>query len=289
MLQPQAPDGVLQLDAVAAELVHESFVCDTRDHEDHTFCGVMFDVACDSRLPLEYLEVQSVAVRGDLGPLTVWVAEESYQGIHEEQSAWKKVYEGVHEPSREALVELKFTAPMRLKPGESCGIYVHSALPGDEAIVYDNKRAALTYQDRCFKVLPGLAHLSNRPFGKRGFWGRPWRQQREFVGRVGYGVRWRMWSPSNHLSFPPAFQQTVKTMIMASRRPESLMYLLQDELVLFIRNPCWWDDWGDAMPEPPAPSPSALPTAVERPPSWGRALGPTLLRCAPPLCRLARP
>ena len=33
-------DGVLQLDAVADELVHESFVCDTRDHEDHTFCGV---------------------------------------------------------------------------------------------------------------------------------------------------------------------------------------------------------------------------------------------------------
>eukprot|EP00964_Phaeocystis_antarctica_P130320 scaffold94193_cov63-Phaeocystis_antarctica.AAC.7 len=29
-------DGVLQLDACAGELVHESFTCDTRDHEDHT-------------------------------------------------------------------------------------------------------------------------------------------------------------------------------------------------------------------------------------------------------------
>ena len=29
-------DGVLQLDAVADELVHETFTCDTRDHEDHT-------------------------------------------------------------------------------------------------------------------------------------------------------------------------------------------------------------------------------------------------------------
>ena len=33
-------DGVFQLDAVADDFVHESFECDTRDHEDHTFCGV---------------------------------------------------------------------------------------------------------------------------------------------------------------------------------------------------------------------------------------------------------
>ena len=31
---------MFQLDAVADDLVHESFECDTRDHEDHTFCGV---------------------------------------------------------------------------------------------------------------------------------------------------------------------------------------------------------------------------------------------------------
>ena len=34
-------DGVLQLDDVEEHLVHESFVVDTRDHEDHTFCGMM--------------------------------------------------------------------------------------------------------------------------------------------------------------------------------------------------------------------------------------------------------
>lgn len=39
------------------ELVHENFTCDTRDHEDHTFCGMMFDVKCevemDASAPLE--------------------------------------------------------------------------------------------------------------------------------------------------------------------------------------------------------------------------------------------
>ena len=34
-------DGVLQLDATERDLVHEHFTVDTRDHEDHTFCGVM--------------------------------------------------------------------------------------------------------------------------------------------------------------------------------------------------------------------------------------------------------
>ena len=77
--------------------------------------------------------------------------------------------EQVHPASRNEMVELKFTEPVKLRPGQSCGLYVHSALPGDEAIVYDNQRSRFTYQDRCFKVMPGLAHLSNKPFGKRGF------------------------------------------------------------------------------------------------------------------------
>ena len=53
------------------------------------------------------------------------------------------------------------------------------------------------------------------------------------------GVRWKMWSPNHHSEFPVGFRKTVNTMIMASRRPESLMYLLHDEIVLFIMNKCW--------------------------------------------------
>ena len=62
--------------AFLAAAVHESFVVDTRDHEDHTFCGVMFDAECDTHLPAEYLEVSSLWVRGQLGP---------------SRTAWKKV------------------------------------------------------------------------------------------------------------------------------------------------------------------------------------------------------
>ena len=53
---------------IASYDVHESFVVDTQDHEDHTFCGVMFDCQCrpNPSGPIDYIEVQSVAVRGKL-------------------------------------------------------------------------------------------------------------------------------------------------------------------------------------------------------------------------------
>ncbi len=285
-------DGVLQLDTVEKEIVHERVTCDTRDHEDHTFCGVMFDIACETRLPAKYIEIESLSVRGELGPMTVWRTNDTYWGKHESPECWNKVYEGQHPPSHETYTELKLEAPIRLRPGESCGLYVHSALPGDAGIVYDNQRqrttcaqsprprpprlraasrplphpvadppphphppkrppppAARAVQDKVIRLNPGMAHLSNRPFGKRGFWGRPWRNNREFVGKVLYGVRWRMWNPSPETmaAFPLGFQRAVLTMMCASRRPESLMYLLQDEIVMFIMNKCSWNWWGDEM------------------------------------------
>jgi len=221
-------DGVLQLDNTEKELVHESFVVDTRDHEDHTFCGIMFNAECATTLPAEYIEISSVWVRGQLGPMTVWHTPDSFNGKLEEEGEWKKMYSATHAPNQHEYTELKLDESIRLRPGERCGLYVHSGLPGDEGLVYDNQRQHVTYQDRVLKVYPGYAHLSNRPFGARGFWGRPWRSNREFVGRMEYGVRWKMWQPNDvHRSFPVGFQKTAMTMIMASRRTESLMYLLQ--------------------------------------------------------------
>ena len=223
ILAPSQVDGVLQLDSVEKDLVHEHCTVDTRDHEDHTFCGIMFNVRCKTDLPAEYIEIESISVRGDLGPMTAWVTKEispnaTYEYRQHEETQWTKIYEGVHSQSRRTYTELKLLSSIRIKPGESCGVYVHSALPGDEGIVYDNQRNATTYEDDVFQILPGMAHLSCHPFGSRGYWGSPWRRNREFVGKMGYGIRWKMWSPDNHLQFPRNFQSVVKTMIMASRR-----------------------------------------------------------------------
>ena len=39
-----APPKLLRLQSAADYTVDESFAVDTRDHEDHTFCGIMFDL-----------------------------------------------------------------------------------------------------------------------------------------------------------------------------------------------------------------------------------------------------
>lgn len=80
--------GALQRRRAAADVVHQVFVlagvfdasllrgfdiefpqnvtAETDQHEDHTFSGIMFDIKTN-KLPLEYIEVSSVWVRGDLG------------------------------------------------------------------------------------------------------------------------------------------------------------------------------------------------------------------------------
>ena len=45
----------------ANELVHTNVTVDTRDHEDHTFAGIMFDVKAAESMPVEYIEIQSIA------------------------------------------------------------------------------------------------------------------------------------------------------------------------------------------------------------------------------------
>ena len=67
-----------------------------------------------------------------------------------------QIYERIHPPSPDVLVPLEIVPPLRLNQGETIGFYVHSALPGDRAIVYDNQKSLVTYQDRFIKVRPSV-------------------------------------------------------------------------------------------------------------------------------------
>ena len=106
------------------------------DREDHTFCGIMFPVKCKDLLPLDHVVIHSVAVRGRLGPLTVWVSKEEAtprRGFRMNPKFWEKIYERTHGPSIRNYVELDFRSnPIYLKPGQTRAIYIHSTLPGDE-------------------------------------------------------------------------------------------------------------------------------------------------------------
>lgn len=148
---------------------------------------------------------------------------------------------------------LQLTDPIKLTPGESRGLYVHSTLPGDVAIVYDNtrfdaRRKRSPCEDEMLSVLAGQAHLSNRAFSDEGMWWSWWRSNREFVGRVGYGVTYTLWNPlpDVHRRFPPEFQKAVMTSLLCARKPECPLYRLQDEVVFYIFNMCKFDWFGSA-------------------------------------------
>jgi hypothetical protein len=258
----------------ATYVIHESHDLPTDDHEDHTFCGMMFDVEAKvpagPRIPVDYLEINAVAVRGHLGDLGVYTTPETYLRKHEDPALWTKCYEGHQAPSQREYRTLPLQTPIVLRAGERCGLYVHSRDQGDEAIVYDDQRAG-SREDAYIKVHPGQAHLSNKPFGRRGPWGTGWRANREFVGKISYGVKWLLWNPEAHHRFPAEFQRTVLLMLWAIDQPESSIAALPSEVVMYALNMCRWD-WSPLAA--PLPVFTRTPSAPRAPGgwSWGRFL-----------------
>ena len=209
---------------------------------------------------MSYLEISSLWVRGQLGPLTVWARAGGHGGRHgdavHDPTQWTKAYEKKHDPSFDTLVELVLDRPIRLSAGDTVGVYVHSAAPGDAAIVYDDQRRYYTdaedsvRDDGKLVILPGTAHLSNKPFGRRAPWGGDaLRQGRLFVGRVNYGARWMLWNPETHARFPLGFRAATEAMLMGGKRSDCLLYHLGDEVLFYIMNRCSWDWFGTEMRE----------------------------------------
>jgi len=225
------------IDTEADYTLSKMYEMDTRDHEDHLFCGIMFDIANTSKQPLEYLEIQGFAVRGNLGPMTVWTTPDTFHRKQETKNKWQLIYSGTHGPSRRNYTRLIFQTPVRLQPGERCGMYVHSQLPGDQGVVYDNKRGAVTMKDENIQLESGIAHMSSVPFSPHGMYGFGWRRNRQFVGRVMYGVKYLLWQPSQsiHDKFPLVFRQAVDTMLLIDYKHFRLS-MLPEHVVWYIIN-----------------------------------------------------
>ena len=250
--------------------------------------GIMFPIKAKQDVPVSQIVLHSVAVRGHLGPLTVWVTrpdvtprEDQAGGDNANATTnnakeyrfplqsrhWQKVYQQVHAPSMREYVWLDFSSnPIVLQPGQVRALYIHSTLPSDEAIVYDNsnhrphhwhyhrpgaRAGAMTtprYTDNYISLLTGKAHLSPRPFGQTPIWGwgNAWRDHREFVGQVRYGVRYQLWQPALTAGvYGPEFRTAVQTLLACQRRLESPLAMLPDECLYYILNMCKWDWWND--------------------------------------------
>ena len=289
----------------ATYLINTTLSVTTKDHEDHHFAGILFPLICKSTLPIQRLVITSLSVRGDLGPITVWVGKETFlekdtapdemikepvlpckgenangRPLHEwgegnsmesappppppptspsksygvanskenpdywaedesdlsyglRLSHYKRIYSATHPPSPTNLVKLVLNVPIVLAPGEGVPVYIHSTLPGDSAIVYDQQSgyrrgpssasaSTPTYSDAYVKILPGIAHVSNEVFGRNSIWGHggAWRSSREFVGSLEFGVCYALWQPQKRMRarFGTGFDKAIMTLLMGARR-----------------------------------------------------------------------
>eukprot|EP00557_Chaetoceros_sp_GSL56_P000339 CAMPEP_0176503860 /NCGR_PEP_ID=MMETSP0200_2-20121128/15613_1 /TAXON_ID=947934 /ORGANISM="Chaetoceros sp., Strain GSL56" /LENGTH=431 /DNA_ID=CAMNT_0017903229 /DNA_START=96 /DNA_END=1391 /DNA_ORIENTATION=- len=267
---------------IATHLINENVTIDTTDREDHTFCGIAFPVQCKTILPVDKIVIKSLSVRGALGPITVWITKENdmkYSSLSNSSNAarsdrvvrqrgdgssvnkgqmimkekyWDKIYEKTHPASYRQYCELDLSAnPIILKPGEIRGIYIHSTHDSDQALVYDNQQNIKTHDDNFLTVLPGRAHVSTEVFGTRPIWGwgNAWRDNREFVGQISYGVVYKLWNPSEHLSFGKNFRRLTTEFMMYQRRWESPFSMLSDDCIFYILNMCRWDWMNDSFNE----------------------------------------
>lgn len=247
----------------------------------------MFPVKAKAILPVEKIIIHSVSVRGELGNLTVWVSNDDNISTNANgngdnnnlytfrlhQRRWTKLYEKHHKPSRRKYDTLDLSAnPIILHPGQVRAIYIHSTLPGDTAIVYDdtdyrlhggyhrrnvrpttgpgagaNRSSTVRYEDSCIAVFSGKAHLSNKAFGQTPVWGwgNAWRDRREFVGQINYGTVYKLWNPDRHISFGCKFRKATESMLVLQRRYETPVSMLPDECIYYIMNMCRWDWFED--------------------------------------------
>lgn len=225
---------------------------------------------------MKHIIINSISIRGRLGPLTVWVTNDDTTEISDNGSGvsplplrydlrnrgqtlrksqmimkskhFTKIYEKTHSPkSFREYEELDLSQnPIILKPGQIRGVYIHSTRPDDKAIVYDNQQKLKTYDDQFLSVLPGRSHVSPEVFGSTPIWGwgSAWRDNREFVGKISYGVVYQLWNPDTHLHFGHKFRKSVEAVLACQRRWESPFSMLSDDCIYYILNMCRWD-WAD--------------------------------------------
>ena len=70
-------------------------------------------------------------------------------------------------------------------------------------------------------------------------WGFAWRRNRQFVGRVCYGVKYLLWQPAQniHEQFPESFRNAVDVMLMGACL---LAFCLESSFFFSVLFLMWW-------------------------------------------------
>lgn len=106
--------------------------------------GIMFPIRAKAILPIEQIIIQSVAVRGNLGDISIWISNETTSktntipesfSIKLTQKHWTKVYQNKHKASPRSYQTMDLTKfydkPVSILPGQVRMMYIHSTLESD--------------------------------------------------------------------------------------------------------------------------------------------------------------
>ena len=96
----------------------------------------MFSLYVKPEMPIEYIEISSLWVRGELGPMSVWSTPDGWQGKHEDGAEWTRHFDGSLEPSHDVLAPLELQPnPMGTTAVREGGPPVPSHVPSDKSPV----------------------------------------------------------------------------------------------------------------------------------------------------------
>jgi len=213
---------------------------------EHTFSGVYFPIRLKTLIPTDAVLVHALEVRGQLGELSVYTTEASIKEMNTLRSPqlWKQCYGPVfHAPSWKEAEPLMFDTPVVVKSTTS--FYVHSRLPGDQAIIYDNARTPIVFADDAIEILSGVAHISSRAFEPVGPWGGiAFRDRRAFVGKVVYSYQPLLWTMRTHVRFPVAYKRAVVELVALNKRADGcVLARLPRDVLLHVLSYLAWDDF----------------------------------------------
>ena len=146
----------------------------------------MFPIRAKAILPIEQIIIQSVAVRGQLGDISIWISNDTthHNGLHLDgdinhqrigvqvstfklsKKHWTKIYEKKHRASQRSYQTMDLThsydKPVTLRPGQVRMMYIHSTLESDTGtfgylrypfLCVCSRRDSLIFYDFYFSLL----------------------------------------------------------------------------------------------------------------------------------------
>ena len=197
--------------------------------------GIVFNLIGKDDSSIEHADIAAITVAGITGDVTIWATPGGWGGKLDQPDDWNLIYKQCHPrgwpnhaaASKVGTVTFNLDEPLRIVPGTTMGLYMHTTGWGGmvvRAANHPSRHLRLdtrrndglkptlpegTYSGDHIEVHAGCAKTwSPAPFGEV----RQWALQRELNGLLLYQPKWLTWSAKNHMRFPPQFRSTAETL-----------------------------------------------------------------------------